>query len=329
MNAIILRPIFVGGCERSGTTFIAKEIGAKLNVPVVPESQFFVQLYWLSKRYDNEKEEVIVKKITGFLRDNFRYKLWGLGDPAEVVVQCIKNNAFDVGLFMYKILLLYIGSDNNILTWIDHTPWNIRYGNRLKEIYPESRFIHLIRDGRAVASSLMKVSWGPTDMYSAAKYWMERIGLGLAMEGSMGADTVKRIFYEDFIENESGVLDKISEWIGVEGSLLQDDYLVPEYKVSDYSLNQHKLVASKPIIDRIESWKSELCDAQVEEFEYYTGDLLDYLGYDRLYLSGYLNGSSFNSFKKYLKRFYKEFVVQKGLNFSKRRRVLKSGTALH
>ena len=60
--------------------------------------------------------------------------------------------------------------------WGEKTPQYVKTMGKIGSILPEARFIHLIRDGRAVALSLMEVSWGPSTVAEAAELWVELIG---------------------------------------------------------------------------------------------------------------------------------------------------------
>ena len=44
----------------------------------------------------------------------------------------------------------------------------------LSELFPESRFVHLVRDGRDVALSIREMSWGPSRTPALAEFWAKR-----------------------------------------------------------------------------------------------------------------------------------------------------------
>ena len=56
--------------------------------------------------------------------------------------------------------------------WVDHTPQNLIHAKLLVDLFPDARMIHIVRDGRAVANSLMRVDRGPNNIEDAANFWV-------------------------------------------------------------------------------------------------------------------------------------------------------------
>ena len=59
--------------------------------------------------------------------------------------------------------------------WGEKTPQYLRMMGRIARTLPEARFVHIIRDGRDVALSLLAVEWGPTTVTGAAEQWVDEI----------------------------------------------------------------------------------------------------------------------------------------------------------
>lgn len=111
-----------------------------------------------------------------------------------------------------------------------------------KAIFPEAKFIHIVRDGRAVANSFLQMDWwtgflGPEKWYLGSLSEEQRsrwessndsflILAGIAWEIlvtsieedtiSIGADSVCTTRYEDFLEDPSGEIGKLCEFSGLE-----------------------------------------------------------------------------------------------------------------
>ena len=72
-----MRPVFIGGCGRSGTTFLAALLGGHPQVIAPPEAQFVVR--GLSAAVGGPASERSAR-FAQVVRDDWRLRLWGLPD---------------------------------------------------------------------------------------------------------------------------------------------------------------------------------------------------------------------------------------------------------
>jgi hypothetical protein len=159
---------------------------------------------------------------------------------------------------------------------VDHTPGNVQHMARLARLMPDLRFVHLIRDGRAVAASQIPLDWGSNDVYEAARLWMSKVGLGLAACSALGPRAIT-VRFEDLVTDPEATLKGLCEFLQIpfdHGMVGRRDFQVP-----GYSRDQHALVGTAPDETRIDRWRHDLSATQIEAFEFLTGDMLDYLGY--------------------------------------------------
>lgn len=59
--------------------------------------------------------------------------------------------------------------------WIDTSPPNIAHADRIHELFPQARFVHMVRDGRDTIASVLAENWGPTGSEEAAQWWAGRV----------------------------------------------------------------------------------------------------------------------------------------------------------
>ncbi|UJG41542.1 MAG: sulfotransferase [Candidatus Heimdallarchaeum aukensis] len=165
MNEIKSR-IFLVGCPRSGTTLLQSLLAAHEDIISFPESHFFIYLlpkipYVISPKF--------VRNILG---NNFFLNVT-LGHPrAKKRLQefqdslKLNNNRDTLGnLYTIKQYTKYFVKlldeytlDNHKLAWVEKTPDHLFYVDYIDKLVKNSRFIHLIRDGCDVVSSLYDVS---------------------------------------------------------------------------------------------------------------------------------------------------------------------------
>jgi hypothetical protein len=160
--------------------------------------------------------------------------------------------------------------------WIDHTPKNALYTATLFRTFPEAKMIHIVRDGRAVAASILPLDWGPNEIEPAARFWAGRLAYGLIAE-SCWPDKVFRVHYEDLVQGPEVTLQKLCTVLDLTYDPAMNQ--TAGFQVPQYTAQQHALIGQVPDRSRVSGWEKQLTPRQVEIFEYTTGDLLEMLGY--------------------------------------------------
>jgi hypothetical protein len=161
--------------------------------------------------------------------------------------------------------------------WIDQSIF-VRHIWKLLELFPEARFIHLVRDGRAVAASIIPLNWGPMGVLSAARHWIEHLAHGFAAEASLGADRIIRVHYEEILAEPEAAMKRISSFLGIE---FCPAMLVPAgLALPAHTRHQHTLIGAPLDKKRIDAWRHSLTKREIEIYEALAGDLLPLLGYE-------------------------------------------------
>lgn len=191
-------PMFIVGCDRSGTTLLRGMLDAHPQVAVPPESQVFPQL--LRAFSDGTVDPVQGIEI---LRANPRFRAWGVDD--EVVQRCLAGrDAASAIQLLGKSYAAHRGKS----IWIDKTPWYVLEIDLLAEAFPDATFVHVVRDGRDVALSLVEQLWGPGQFGEAAMYWRERVRAGDQARRVYG-DRVIDLRYEDLVADPVKALTQV------------------------------------------------------------------------------------------------------------------------
>lgn len=277
------KTIFIGGCPRSGTTMLGSMLGSAKGCVATPESQFKdaipakLTVDWVQglKRED----------LLSVLNNNFRFKIWEIRFPAVELPDFL--NPADYRRLLLSLVNAYAKTQDRKewQFWIDHTPENIQVPLTLMRIFPEAKFIHLVRDPRAVCASLLSVDWGFYSAGKAALYWAQKISYGQAFERAF-PDKCIRVYYEDIVAAPEKAMKDICGFCGIEfsSSVLSGG----GFRLPDYTKKQHKLVGLKPDPCRLNAWKESLDAWQIAEIEELIGDLMELVGYKK-FVSGRLS----------------------------------------
>jgi hypothetical protein len=245
------RMIFVFGARRSGTWWLQRILTAHPEVSEIPSETY---LFELGIRPLLERFHHGVKSST---------TVGELHADRDVVLDAARD-------FCDRVFLPYLAPGARYLS--ERSPGHAKAVDVIAPVYPDARMIHIIRDGRDVARSLVAREWGPDTVAEAAREWRDSI-LQARAAGPEGR--YLEIGYERLLGDlEAGVRD-IYAWLG----LPADDAIVAEtLTVARRPMNED------PKDPRIASgkWRDYFSDADVEAFEAEAGDLLEEMGYERM-----------------------------------------------
>jgi hypothetical protein len=253
-------------------------VGSHSQCICVPESQFIDHLL---ARKDFDPAAIQPARVLGLIEADPRYRLlWRAAlDPTSL-------DPSELGSTFSQVLSSLVRAFGRRLqkpsatVWVDHTPTNFKRGLTMLRLFPEVRFIHLVRDGRAVAASLLPLDWGPNNVMHAAEFWMARCAAGLSAELQL-TDRVLRIRYEDLVTDPEAILRRISDFAGLEYEPAMAQ--AGGHQPSRYNERQHRLVGHAPDFSRVHSWQDSLTQREIEIFEAEAGEFLETLGYRSRY----------------------------------------------
>jgi hypothetical protein len=272
-----MTPVFIGGCHRSGTTMAGALLGAHPRCLTTPESQFKTDAFEGTGLPGNRDE---LARFLAKARNMRSLGRWNL-EPAVFELQIGTETRY--ADLMQKFVNAYgetVGK-TSFDFWIDHTPKNIRHLAQLFDEFPQAKAIHLIRDGRAVAASVMPLDWGPNTIVPTAHWWVHHLAFGLAAETHFGGDRVLRVRYEDLVMEPARTLEQVCSWLGVE--FVDQMKQGGGFSHPGDDFRYHALIHQAPNASRAVAWKKSLSERQVRSFESRTRDLLPYLGYELQY----------------------------------------------
>ncbi len=194
-------PVFLVGAPRSGTTWLQAMLASHPEVYSGPETHFGRLYSPLWQDYARTRAAHFgVPRYLGeaefhhFLRASFWTLVSGLPEPAA-----------PPRFFLEK------------------TPDHCLHGEMLRRLFPGARFLHLVRDPRAVVASLLRGSagwaqdWAPRTVPEAVEWWTRHVAAGRSLGAELGADRYLELRYEDLRRAPEQGLSAILRWLGLPG----------------------------------------------------------------------------------------------------------------
>ena len=275
---------FVVGSIRSGTTLLRLMLDAHPDLAVPPES-YFPRRLW-RKRADYERPDgVDLDAVVAGLYDDpllrhFRDN-WGLDrDLVTEHLNGVEPVEFsDVLRRLYELWALTANKPR----YGDKTPVYVLAIDELATIFPEARFVHVIRDGRDVAVSLLELSHPehPRTVGRAAHQWASWVHAGQAAGARLGPQRYLEVRYEALVARPEAVVRPICEFIDLD---FHPAMLQPEARgltaVPRHEHWQHAHL-DQPPTSGLRDWRRDMSPSELALFEAVAGAQLEAAGYER------------------------------------------------
>lgn len=209
------RPVFVIGSPRSGTSVLTWCLGQHPNLLALEET------VWLAKAV----VELGVVHAAGSDRGE-RSHLSAAGIGLEAFL-AETGRAFDRISLAHRDRLPVAGESDDFALrrspedpkarWVDGTPENSFVVLGLHLLFPQARFIHLVRDVSSVVRSLVSFSRaGGVDMTPADAWsrWYDCVGHGLRAERALGSSVIARVRHDQLVTDPEATLRRCLAHVG-------------------------------------------------------------------------------------------------------------------
>ncbi len=275
-------PVFVVGCPRSGTTFLYDTILSSGNFAVyLVESDVFNRIAPVFGDLRLRFKDNRAKLMNMWLQSD-HFKRTGLA-PRDISAEFL-SDCRNAGDFL-RIVMERTAQKQGLERWADNTPSHVLHIPRIKKTIPNALFIHIVRDGRDVATSLSHLGWPfeprcPWDrdhgLLISALFWEWMVRKGREGGRQIGSDYLE-VRYEDLVHRPRETLKVLSEFIHHDLNyerIQQNGIGTVRRPNSSFSG-----AASSDTFKPIGRWKG-LEPAEAERMEALLAPLLQDLGYD-------------------------------------------------
>jgi len=115
--------------------------------------------------------------------------------------------------------------------WCDGTPDNVLHMLDLAAIFPNARFVHIMRDGRFVARSFYRLGWSPSTT-AALRQWHQAVTTGRSLGEDLGPTRYFEVTFERLLDDPETHLREILEFLGEDWSAELERHEISKAAVS-------------------------------------------------------------------------------------------------
>jgi hypothetical protein len=274
------RPFFIVGVHRSGTTLLRYMLSSHSRIYIPPESDFVPYFFLCDPAGELSRARIAEMLDTIFNR--YRFVGEWQGDPPDVDEFVTSMPDRTPAAFLDTLYGAY-ARQNGAARWGDKTPIYASYLDLIHQILPQAQFIHIIRDGRDAALSMLKKYEADefhVDIFFAARNWVRRIRKAQAVGARLGPELYREVRYESLVEDPESELQAVCDFLGeaLEPAMLDHHRLASQREAPDSHFFD---TVRKPVTSqRVGRWRTEMSPADVRLVQRIAGPLLVELGYE-------------------------------------------------
>ncbi len=262
--ATIEGPVFLVGCPRSGTTLVQQMLDAHPRVAIAPET-FFLRRFWAKKKkWGSLLDEANFARLLDAITTMPEFAEAGLDAEKYKTAAAGRPRRFEQ---LFRLLLEQFAASRGVRLVGEKTPNHLLYMDRLQGWFPTARFVHVLRDPRAVALSWRGVPWSNGSLVEDAEIWRKYANAALH-HGLLNPAALHTIRYEDLVLDPRAATEKLCAFLRIEF----DPAMLRYHERPTSSVNAErepwKSRAREPIDAQLaQRWRTELKPAEVRAIE--------------------------------------------------------------
>ena len=247
------RVAFLVGVRRSGTNWLRRIVDAHPDACVIPGETYLLS-HGIAPLVERVQHGLVGSARTGTVfvdRDDF---LDGVRDLCDRIL----GGYFDT-------------LDTPARLVAERTPDHVRVLDLVADVYPDAKVVHIIRDGRDVARSLVSQSWGPETYADAAAEWVSGIESARAASPRLGG--YLEVPYEALLADPAAHVPALYQFLGLDAG---DELVRRALAEADVPYNVDPAATAVTAA----KWKGGLTESELDEVLSVAGPLLAELGYE-------------------------------------------------
>ncbi|TGB01691.1 sulfotransferase family protein [Halobacillus salinus] len=273
-------PFFVIGSGRSGNTLLRTMLTKDDSIVIPPESFVLGEVIRKFKMYRFMEWEDLCGVFCSVFERHHGFSMWGI-DLQPFYQKAIRLPAEERNLeTLLNLFYMHYASVKKpeATRWGDKTPINTFSLGPINQVYKQSQFIHIIRDGRDVVNSYVNAGLYD-DVDKAARRWNLSIDIARNFGRKVGHERYHEVHYEDLVRYPEREMRQICSFLGLEfkEDMLDNNKGLDQLGDADQA---HHTNLHKPINDSsIGKWKrqmsepdqvkvQELCSTRLQQLQY-------------------------------------------------------------
>ncbi len=282
-------PLFLVGCQRSGSHIVSSLLAQESDIAVVTET-FFIPLFAkvlplagdLSRANNRQRLAEAIFVFLGLWEkrnlsdEEFRkllpFSLLSTADQIGAFVQRSRNYG-DLVRGMGQVFTQRLGKRRMLEkhTYFPYLPLEL-----MDPHFPAMKVVHIVRDGRDVSLSWRNIWFGPRTVTETARRWCHHVR-GFSSWGANHPERYAEIRYEHFLADPAREIATLKAFFDVGGAVKDTR---PDRRGVLAVRPGHAKLAEPVAADNRMKWQRQMPPADYRTFMAFAADELARLGYE-------------------------------------------------
>jgi hypothetical protein len=277
------RPLFIGGCPRSGTTLLQVMLDMHPELGIPRETNFIRELWWQRARFGDLRDPV----------NRHRAAEWIFGDDAHLTrrlthrrigrrkaIAAVAAAGPTIGSIVEACVRLHA---HDIPRWGDKRPAYSGFVGPLLAMFPDAQYVNVVRDPRGAVASQVAMGWDAPEVAvpAAIARWEGAIARTDQAARRLRTDQLLDVRYEDLVGDPHAALARLLAFAGLRAGDIVETMIAGERR--GRFGGPHVLVAEPVTTSSVERWRERLTPREVALVEDAAAPLMERFGYRPLH----------------------------------------------
>jgi len=275
------RPLFIGGCPRSGTTLLRSVLDNHPDLAVPAETDFVIPLWTFRSRYGDlrvaENRRAIAEWI--FDTEGRGGRRIRAGTSRDEAIERVVAAAPTLGSVLASCFEMYADVHGK-RRWGDKRPGYAGFIAVVFALFPDAQFINVVRDPRGAVASQLPLGWDKEDVALASSIvtWETSVRRVDAFSRRLRPDQLLDVRYEDLVRDPSATLRGMCDFAGLAAGDAIETMITRERR-GRFREGWHNLLAQPISTAPIDSWRERLQPHDVALVEHVARPYFERFGY--------------------------------------------------
>lgn len=277
-----IKSFFIIGSGRCGTTLLRKILFSHPDICIPPETYVLHKCIKLYRVHNNLQWNNLVNLVLSTLEYHPKFTAFDLSlrPLAEELIHR-DDSERSLALILDRFYHFYADEKEiSCVLWGDKTPKNTLHLGLIDSVFPDAKYIHLIRHGADVVHSYLTTGLR-TDLIYTAKQWEKAVRLAQTFGAKHPAQYFE-VRYENLVNAPEKITRDICDFLDIEylDEMIQDSEMINK-KMGDVPMYKHFSSVMNPITtETIGKGIRSLSNQQIETLRETIGSCLEDLGYE-------------------------------------------------